>query len=112
MFFWRNGGELLLLCRRKIQFGSGGPLRGSCYCSDSVCLPDYLKVTFISKSQQKDFILFGSFFFALSRRKLHSDTVEAFHHLTMASFFKALAKNRSFKSKTFKAPKELIPVQK
>lgn len=78
------------------------PRSGGHRCSDSVCLPDYLKVTLLQRANRRTQICLGLSSLLGLARKLRSDTVKAFRHLTMTSFLKVLAKDWSFESKLFR----------
>lgn len=83
--FLEEQGRAFVAVREEIQFGSGGSLSGSsgkCRRSDSVCLPDYLKVTLFQRANRRTLFSLGLYSLLCPCHKLRSDTVEAFHHLT------------------------------
>lgn len=62
LFFWRNRAELLSLCRRKFSLAVAVhwvARSGKCRCSDSVCLPDYLKVTLFQRANRRTSFCLG-----------------------------------------------------
>lgn len=113
LFFWRSRGELLLLCRRKFSLAVAVhwvARSGKCRCSDSVCLPDYLKVTLFQRANRRTSFCFGLYSLLCPCRKLRRDTVEAFHHLAgqWQAFSRPVPRIGALKAKRFRFGKKWI----